>query len=269
MNKFLDDVVIPYFNGFKSSENIDICLFSADNILLATSQVMPRKFQFDFRDLIGKSLKSLDSEIIKKICNVDDDNLEDVLNELEKVALLNDIVVKDKITLKYIDLLPYKNYFDAMLVIHIPIFDPRGEVVAIQILSTTYYLFGLSDYLQTNAQFFKSSSALLKPIKVQKTQTTLSIRQHEVLFLLLSGMTQTDIATFLELKRGTISTVVHNLCNKFNIEGANTQLLLKAARKHGFHHNIPDSLRKPRFIILDPEVRAKYLQLGNLSLTNL
>lgn len=265
MNKFLDDVVMPYFSGFQLSNNIDICLFSADSVLLSISQVMPRKFQFDSRELIGKSLKSLTPEIIKHICNVDDDNLDDVFGELQKVSCLNDIVVKDKITINYIDLLPYKNYFDATLVVHIPIFNQVGEVVAIQILSTTYYLFGLSDYLHTNAHFFENNSALLKPIKIQKSQTTLSPRQHEVLFLLLSGMTQTDIAVFLELKRGTISTVVHNLCNKFNIDGANTQLLLKAARKQRFHHNIPDSLRKPRFIILDPEVRAKYLQLGKTS----
>lgn len=262
MDKFLDDVVIPYFSGFQLSNNIDICLFSADSVLLSISQVMPRKFQLNAHELIGKSIKYLTPEIVKHVCNVDDSNLDEVFRELQKVSLLNDIVVKDKIAINYIDVLPYKNYFDATLVVHIPIFDHDGNVVAIQILSTTYYLFGLSDYLQSNAHFFESNSSLLKPIKIQKSQTSLSTRQHEVLFLLLSGMTQTDIATFLELKRGTISTVVHNLCNKFNIDGANTQLLLKAARKQRFHHDIPDSLRKPRFIILDPEIRAKYLQLG-------
>lgn len=85
MNKFLDDVVMPYFNGFQLSNNIEICLFSADSVLLSISQVMPQKFQFDSRELIGKLLKYLTPEIMRYICNLDDNNLEEVFNELQKV----------------------------------------------------------------------------------------------------------------------------------------------------------------------------------------
>lgn len=102
MNKFLDDVVMFYFSDFQLCHNIDICLFSADSVLLFISQAMPRKFQFDPRGLIGKLLKYLTTEIIKHICNVDDDHLEEVFHELQKASLLNDIVVRDEIMIKYL-----------------------------------------------------------------------------------------------------------------------------------------------------------------------
>lgn len=250
--QFLNDVVLPYFNGYLKS-NIDFVLYSPDSTILAMSPSFPSITNLKNEELIGCSLRTLTPEFVMRGCNIEFIEANELIHEFEKVAKINDIVCIEKITVSFIDVIPYKNSLNAFLVTQIPIFDPEGEVVAIQSLATTFYLFGLDSYL-TSIQ----SSISLLPIKTQKSSIKLSKRQHEVLFLLLSGMTQTNISQFLGIKRGTTSSAVNRLCEKFNISGANTGLLLKAAKRLHFHEYIPDGLRKPRIIILDPLIKDKY-----------
>ncbi len=79
-----------------------------------------------------------------------------------------------------------------------------------------------------------------------------------LLFLLLCGMNQNDIAAFLDLNRGSVSRIIGRLCTKFDIVGINVELLLKKAIKIRLHELIPKSLNKPRIIILDPHIKARY-----------
>lgn len=252
---FVQDILLPYFHGFSQSD-VDVTLYSPDSRILAISQNTPRTLQIDWQEFIGVSLKEISPEIILRICDTQPSEVDLVIRQFAEIVRLNDIIVAEKVAINYIDIIPYKNFFESFLVVKFPVFDTQGNVVAIQSLATKFYFFGMADYLSSiekKEKFTRPQNVYKKTVKIDLTN-----RQHEILFLLLCGMTQTDIATFLELKRGTISTVVNHLCQKFNIEGANTSLLLKAARKRGVSESIPPTLKQPRIIILNPQLRAKY-----------
>lgn len=227
-NKFIKDVLLPYFHGYDDT-GIDIALFDLDGGLLYTTPKVSTKLTIPLHELIGKSYKSTTQEIISQACDVFEDNdIEKILQVTQKIAQIHEVVITKKIVINYIDFLPYKNYYAAHLVNYFPLFDLTGKVIATQLISNEFCLFGILDYL--NELVGKRQQLVLKNISLDPN-VKLSSRQHEVLFLLLCGMSQHDIGLFLNLKHGSVSSFISRMCTQFDISGINVDQLLKKARK--------------------------------------
>jgi DNA-binding CsgD family transcriptional regulator len=85
----------------------------------------------------------------------------------------------------------------------------------------------------------------------------LSRREEEVLFLLISGITQGQIAEILEIKRETVAAIIRNqLRVKFLLPLVNTKLLIETAIARGFPDSIPESLWRPSVIVLEDKLAA-------------
>lgn len=257
-DNYIQDVVLPYFNSFLQ-QDVDMGLFTPDGVVLACTTRGAQGFGLSIDDVIGLSYKTLNLQIINKICRATDTNQSKLFAKLFSVlGKLNDIVVKEQKVINYIDVIPYKYCYNASLITHIPIFNPEnGNVVATQTIGSDFHLFGMVEYINNLHQ--QPNLIPLSTNPAQSANLNLPDRQHEVLFLLLIGLSQSEVATVLDISRGTVSsTITNHLCKKFEVDTLNTTKLLAKARKLNFHKYIPLSLYKPRIIIMDNEIKKKY-----------
>lgn len=259
INPYIENVIKPYFKQFVET-NIDIALFDLEGTLLECSRISATSLGFAYEEIIGLSYTNATTEIIKRICHVDDEVQAEKLAFLcKQISQIQKLVIADKEIISYIDFMPYKHSFSAQMVMHSPVFDNNGEVVATQALSTKHYLFGILDYLNDLAGQYSAFNLINK----QKVKFGISERQHEILFLMLGGMSQIDISIFLNISRGNVSKTIQRLCLKFDIEGTRTDKLLNKARTLKLHQYIPPSLNKPRLIILDPEIQSRFKKFSS------
>lgn len=250
-NKFIQDVLLPYFETFRNTE-IGISLCDLETRVIFATQDTAKKLNVSMSYILRLSYKDVTAEQVRKICEVETTSeVNAILKASKQIVKLHQLAVERKSIISYIDFTPFKNYYHAYSIDLIPLSDYDGNVVAVQTVSSRFYFFGILDYL--NALNNKHKSRLLS---AKASNFNLSDRQHEVLFLLSSGMSQNEIGVFLGIQRGSISRLVSRLCEKFGISGISIDLLLKRAKKLRLHESIPKSLSLPRIIILDPEVKA-------------
>lgn len=165
---------------------------------------------------------------------------ESIQKSCQKIYTLQMEAITNKKLITYIDLLPYKEQLHGYLTNLIPLFHPSGEVIALLMISNRYHLFGINELilLQTSSSELKNENTIRKT----NDKVKLSKRQHEILFLLCNGLTQTHIAQVLNISRGTISkTIVSQINPKFH-NPLNSEELIKRAKKLGFHNKMPQSL---------------------------
>lgn len=93
--------------------------------------------------------------------------------------------------------------------------------------------------------------------------TTLTQRQHQVLFLLALNFTQDKIANSLAITRGSVSKLISQICNKFDLPGHSAGYLLKYMGRK----NILKKLEMPGInffpvaILIEHEMPANILNL--------
>ncbi|RTK98217.1 MAG: hypothetical protein EKK57_12275 [Proteobacteria bacterium] len=166
-----------------------------------------------------------------------------------KIFRIQQYVFKTGHTASFIDSLPYDRGICSYLITFIPIFNETGQVIAIQSVALNYRLAGYHEYIQNLLEQNKST--------VDRPLIKLSKREEEVLFLLICGITQEQIAEILEVKRETIASIIRNqLRIKFALPIANTKLVVEKALSYGFPFSIPESLWRPSVIVLEEKLAA-------------
>lgn len=166
-----------------------------------------------------------------------------------KIFRIQQYVFKTGHPASFIDSLPYDRGIRSYLMTFIPVFNNAGNVVAIQSIALNYRLAGYHEYIQNILKRQKSPVDIL--------QIKLSKREEEVLFLLICGITQEQIADILEVKRETVASIIRNqLRVKFSLPIANTKLVVETALSYGFPFSIPESLWRPSVIILEEKLAA-------------
>jgi len=164
-----------------------------------------------------------------------------------KIFRIQQYVFKTGCSASYIDSLPYDCGIQSYLITFIPIFNSHGNVVAIQSIASNYRLAGYHEYIQNFLEHKKPVDSI-RSIK-------LSIREEEVLFLLICGLTQEQVAEILEIKRETVAAIIRNqLRVKFSLPIVNTKLIVETALAYGFPFSVPASLWRPSVIILEEKL---------------
>lgn len=80
----------------------------------------------------------------------------------------------------------------------------------------------------------------------------LSNREDQVLFLLICGITQEQIAQILNVKRATVAAIIRNQISvKLGGSASNTKLIIEATLVLGFLQHILPLLWAPAVITLD------------------
>lgn len=166
-----------------------------------------------------------------------------------KIFRIQQYVFKTGTPASFVDSLPYDHGIRSYLMTFIPIFNDTGNVVAIHSVALNYRLAGYHEYIQNILE--------QKKARVDIPQIKLSKREEEVLFLLICGITQEQIADILEVKRETVASIIRNqLRVKFLLPTASTKLVVETALSHGFPFSVPESLWRPSVIILEEKLAA-------------
>lgn len=255
MSKYLQDVVLPYFETYRNS-NLDICLFNLNGDLLDCSELAAKNVGLTRLECININYNNLSTDAIKKLCHVRDAIDVELISQIFKlISKLQQIVIREQRMINYIDFVPYKSYSTIEMVSTTPIFEPTGQVIAIQATSSRKHLFsGALDYID----YFSNEKNKFRTLRSKKTGLNISPRQHEIIFLLSYKMSQIDISNLLNISRSTVSKIIERLCNRFEIEGININKLLEHAKNIRLNEYIPESLMRPRIIVLDNEIQNSY-----------
>ena len=261
--KALDEYIRIQFS-FIPTQLVNAAVYDLDGCLLA----MTEKSQIDFGGgdgvkLIGKHLPKslleadqLENDIQLYTAKFKPSHVQATKEALVHLYKLQQIVARERIICHFISLIPRNGDYQSRLITYIPLFADNGEVMGIQSIAVAYNLFGVQDYLNL------LQNKPLEDFMIQSNQMSLPIqltrRQHEVLFLIANGLSQTEAANILGIQRGTLSSIVANfLCPKFDIAGANTKLLIEKAIEMGYHRQTPQSLCSPYILILDKDLRDR------------
>ncbi len=208
--------------------------------------------------VIGKSFIRIYQEDISRLLITADSNYAESIKQISlKLAKLQQIVIEKQIPLHYISLVPRHSEFKARLINYMPVFHDNGEVVALQSFASEFSLFGINEYLD----ILQNKQATHFSILTKESDLPIKFapRQHEILFLLSIGLSQSNAAQILNISRGALASVVNNvLCPKFGIAGSSTTILVDKAIAMNYHRYIPKSLCKPFILILDQDVLNTY-----------
>ncbi len=251
----IEQLILPYFNTYMNTD-VNSGLFDLSGTIIGITPKKAELFNLNAADILGMSYKNLDHGIIKKACRLENESTEElnsILRSFKQISVLHEAVIAEKKLINYLDFIPYKSSVVVELVNNFPLFNLNGDVVAVQSMSTPYYLFGIHDYFQETC---KLSS--LNAVKNFKPILSISEREHDVLFLLYCRFNQAEIASILGISAGSISTMIKRMCDKFHIRGINTRHLLNKARQVGFNEYIPKRFSLRQIIVLDPHVKNKY-----------
>jgi DNA-binding CsgD family transcriptional regulator len=132
-----------------------------------------------------------------------------------------------------------------------PIIDTtNGEVLGSYALSMLVNPLQILDSLRQSAQ---TSSEHHDPQSLVPN-LKLTIREHEVLFLLLYNFSQEEIAKILQVTRSTIQKVISTrLCEKFNLPTSNSKELIAKAHALKLYNYFPPSLLGKHLIELSKD----------------
>jgi hypothetical protein len=258
--EFITSYIDNYFIGMME-QNIYATISDIEgNSIIATHKSAKTIGLNSGFELEGLSYKNIDINLVKKYCNINNiEDIEIILHLSKKLQQIRDIVVQEKITISYLDVIPYSGILEATIVNVFPIIYKTGEVILIQTIATKFHLFGIYDYLQESQQTESSHKINLCTSDELPFAIKLSPRQHEVLYLLAIGLSQDSVARILSINRGTIASIVsEQLCPKFNIAGSSTRILVSKAIELDIIKYMPKSLYKPLVLVLDPEIEKKY-----------
>ena len=221
--------------------------------VLATTTAGANSVGVGAAELIGVSASQISDEQINWL-------MPGIKANYTLLVKLIQIVFKEEIALSYIDFMPYAGNKIPYLNTMIPIFGEQMNVVGIQSTTTEYSLYGHNEYFQELANLVAQADKPKIQDNAQQTQyLKLAPRQHEIVYLLANGFSQSETAQILDIGRGTVAKIVsEQICPKFNIAGSCSKILIEKAILAGFHTNMPQGLFKPFIIILNHEIVEKY-----------
>lgn len=228
---FIDQVVIPYFYG-NLYKDIVVIVYGLDGKIIFTNHRYANFFEYELDDIIGKKFGEYSQNI----------NISEQI--AKKIDSIRQTVIQTQQEVKYVLFLDTPEKAGAYVSLHFPIFYYDGSVIATAVRADNFVWLPkttLFSNLSPNAEFDKS---------VNYSKITLTSRQQEVLFLLIAGFSQEQIATHLNISRGTVSSCIANLCKKFGVYGQNTFILTSIASKLQYGSVIPESLIKAGVVIL-------------------
>lgn len=251
-DQYLQNVVKPYFQTAITKSLYSVIVDFRYQTILCTDQSARSVGLLSSEDAAGTSYKyyariDLAQWYFGKWYN---DKSANVMHHYaRKIFRIQQYVFKTGNPASFIDSLPYDHGILSYLVTLIPIFNDAGNVVAIQSIALNYRLSGYHEYIQNLLE--------QKKAQIDTPQIKLSKREEEVLFLLIFGITQEQIAVILEVKRETVASIIRNqLRVKFSLSVASTKLVVETALSYGFPFAIPESLWRPSVIILEEKLAA-------------
>lgn len=179
-------------------------------------------------------------------------------SDIEKIIkIIYEIVIDDKTPVQYIAFWPYQGEYKSLLIHAIPSFNQNSQVIGVEHIISGYSMWGIQEYFSLTESL--QANFLIPMPDDLKFKVQLTNRQHEVLFLMVSGISQRMASQILEISYGTLSRIVReSICPRFGIEDNDINRLIVKARKMGYAKYIPQSLCRPCILVQDHNLVVKY-----------
>jgi hypothetical protein len=244
------------------TQKIMISIFDTTGTLLAISDYSAKLLGVLPEQIVGLNLVHLTQEQIKLF--MPDITIDEIVIVQEGYGILRrllKILIQEKISLSYINFMPYGHTRKPFLETALPIFGDNLEVIGVKVITTEYSLYGQNEYFNELSKISSESckSTPLNNAPSKSTAINLADRQHEIVYLLANGFTQSEVAQILNISRGSVANIVsEQICPKFKIAGSSTKLLIDQAIALGLNKTMPSGLYKPFIIVLNNEITERY-----------
>lgn len=258
--EFTENVLIPNFMHLVNQDIYSV-LFDYELKIVVCTTLSAQSIGLErWEEARGLSFRNYaNTDVAAKIFSghYNEQLMESLHQYAKRIYEIQSLVFTSKNVISLIDLLPYGGKFTSYLVTYVPILHPSGEVVAIQSFAIQSRFFSHQDYLRV----ITDEKTHEKYLHSEK----LTLREHEIMFLLANGINQEQCSQILKITRSTIGNIIANqLCPKFGISGSNTKLLAQVALQHEFHQLVPSSLYRPYIVVLDEKIAT---QISNYTIS--
>lgn len=165
---------------------------------------------------------------------------------IEQILSIHQQIVSQKVTKSYLVMCDFiKDKFEIFEAEAKPILDPDNNVIAIKIIRHKYNNYVPKNYIERLGSI---NTQLVVPLNMPHN-VNLDAREENILFLLVNGYNQYEIAEILEIPRGTVARIINsNIVEKLNIRGTSSKCIIDKAIELGYHNFIPKDLFKPQII---------------------
>ena len=236
---FIQNYIVPSFLG-SVKEKILFSVYDLEGRIVIASDMFCRYFGFEnYTQLIG--LTPIKEKLFKQSHIMENPNdlkpYEEMLNEWERIR--QKVISTEKLV-AYMNIAPFPQGTAVFEASHFPLWDAEGKVVATQILLHGNNFF--FDSLLLKNKIFQNTSKIHKVVDMP----ILSDFEFKIIFLMVLGFSQSEIARFLDVSRGTIaSKISEQIGHKFGINGANSKLLMKKLIDINFFQSLPFNMIPP------------------------
>jgi|GEM_PF-6983487 len=195
--RFIDEVICPALIGSTDKDIVSVT-YDLNGKILHVTNAFARMFgYYDGEQVSGSG--------ISKVKVLADSNL---TNKLNNVRLK---VIKTEQPAYYIVFAHYSYGFDAHAVYHYPLFMEDGSIIASRSISKRFTLF--NPVSMFNNFFIKQSRKRKKKLN---PDIELNPFEYRILFLLYVGLTQYEMAYFVEVSRGRLAQIFTELYGTVN-----------------------------------------------------
>lgn len=230
----MNRVVLPFIAGSVNTKLQSLVFDLSGNIIFSTSHlklVLCGKNQ----EIIGKTIHNLENLSLVP---------SHILQQLEKLRIQ---IITTETTLRYCVFINNSKLSIAYNIVHAPIFYHDGTVCGSRAIVTNFSWFGYKEYFSAILRPYRRDNKIIRRMNIKLKITP---KQHITLFLLSCGFSQNEIATIIEVTRGTVASNIASLCKKFGLNQQNTPLLIKKFNELKIGNTPPKSLLESKIIVL-------------------
>lgn len=238
--EYINNIIIPMFTGL-TKKNIFNVVYALDGKIIIASDIFAKYFGFNsMEEIQGKTLLDMPTEL---------DHLKQFRLLVERFNEIRFKVIQTGSVIAHLNFIPLQNQISNTLSYNIPIFRSDGKVVATRIITRKIDL--VSSVAAMNNSLVNGEPRC----KVKPSALNLSPRQNEILYLLTIGFSQSQVADYLGITRGTISKIIsESICPLFEIDGSNTKLLVKTLIASKYFERISNPFTEPKVIEINSNI---------------
>lgn len=231
---FIRLVILPFLVGSTDTKPHSIVYDLSGKIIFSTKYLKTTLCETN-QEIIGKTIFDIGRTLaiaptfLKKL-----NNLRTRVTESETAISYGLFINNHKISIAY-------------SVVHVPLFYYDGSIIGSRAIVTNFSWFGHKEYFSAILRPYRSDNKIIRRMNIKLKITP---KQHITLFLLSCGFSQNEIATIIEVTRGTVASNIASLCKKFGLNQQNTPLLIKKFNELEIGNIPPKSLLESKIIVL-------------------
>ena len=153
--------------------------------------------------------------------------------------------------ISYVAYLKLENKFHFLNSTIMPLCASDSRVIGTLITTSSYKSISLSDILAP--KIGTSGKELVNLNKAPDAVRSLTKRQKEVLFLLIGGLTQEQIAKSLGISRSSVSNYLLSISYRFGLTNQTASVIRELGVQYGYDKYVPDNLINPQVLMVTHE----------------